>query len=83
ECRYCTPCPNHVQIPDIFSLYNDAFMYSTLNESLKMYDSLKKAGADASACVECGACEEVCPQHLPIPQHLKEVHRFFESQVNR
>lgn len=83
ECRYCTPCPNHIQIPDIFSLYNDAFMYSTLNESLKMYDSLKKAGADASACVECGACEEVCPQHLPIPQHLKEVHRFFESQVNR
>lgn len=81
ECRYCTPCPNGVQIPDIFSLYNDAFMYGTLDESLKTYASLKSAGTDASACVECGACEEVCPQHLSILQHLKEVRKFFESQA--
>jgi predicted aldo/keto reductase-like oxidoreductase len=79
ECRYCMPCPNSVHIPDILSLYNDAFMYGTLSDSLRMYDTLKKAGCDASACVECGACEEVCPQHLGIPQHLKEIHRFFTS----
>ncbi|MGE5585770.1 MAG: aldo/keto reductase [Bacillota bacterium] len=81
ECRYCMPCPNRVQIPDIFSLYNDAFMYGTVDESLRMYDSMKKASVDASACVECGACEEACPQHLPVPQHLKEVRRFFESHA--
>lgn len=82
ECHYCVPCPNRVRIPDIFSLYNDAVAYGTLNESLRTYNSMKKASADASACVECGACEEACPQHLPIPQLLKEVRRFFESQAN-
>jgi len=45
ECRYCIPCPNCVQIPDIFSVYNDAFVYGTLADSLRMYDSLKKSGA--------------------------------------
>jgi len=28
----------------------------------------------ADACIECGECEEKCPQHIPIIEQLKETH---------
>ncbi len=80
-CGYCIPCPNRVQIPDIFSLYNDVFMYDAEAESSRMYDWLKGDGTDASACAECGRCEEACPQRLPVPRYLKEVGEFFEARA--
>jgi predicted aldo/keto reductase-like oxidoreductase len=29
----------------------------------------------ADRCTECGECIEKCPQHIPIPERLKEAHR--------
>ena len=31
----------------------------------------------ASCCVECGECEEKCPQHLPIRELLRDVNEYF------
>ena len=33
----------------------------------------------ASECIQCGKCEKVCPQHLPIRELLKMVAKTFEK----
>jgi predicted aldo/keto reductase-like oxidoreductase len=37
-------------------------------------------GTDAAQCVECGRCEEACPQHLSIIEHLKKVDAFHRTK---
>lgn len=71
-CRYCMPCPNDVDIPRIFSIWNDLNLYGS---KLKENGRYKKVIADnhaADKCIECGACEGVCPQQLPIIEKLKQ-----------
>ena len=31
----------------------------------------------AAECLQCGACEAVCPQHIPIREELKKAAREF------
>ena len=37
-------------------------------------------GTRASDCLKCGACEEICPQHLKIRDLLVEVAAEFEKE---
>lgn len=81
KCRYCTPgCPMHIQIPDLFTAYNSAKMYG----ENRRYDTYYKDHSigdyqPAKACIVCGQCESVCPQHLEIISLLKEVSEVFDS----
>lgn len=81
KCRYCTPgCPMRIQIPDLFTAYNSAKMYG----ENRRYDTYYKDHSTgdyqpAKACIACGQCESVCPQHLEIISLLKEVSEVFDS----
>ena len=79
NCRYCMPCPQGVNIPECFNRYNMAFMFDDEKMAKDTYFVFVKDYERASLCVECGACEEVCPQNLPIRQQLKEVVSLFEK----
>ncbi|MFY9277963.1 MAG: aldo/keto reductase [Caldicoprobacterales bacterium] len=78
-CNYCVPCPSGVEIPRIFSLYNDYSIYGGSEEFKEWYKNLMDEGKDASNCVECGQCESECPQHISIIERLKEAHEVLTA----
>lgn len=80
-CSYCTEgCPMQIAIPKYFSLYNadkQEVKSKGWTPQGEYYDRLTSKFGKASDCVGCGQCEEACPQHLPIIQHLEEVAEYF------
>ena len=73
-CHYCTEgCPMSIPIPDIFAVYNKGMVSTVIDEWLKRdYTKTVEGKGKASDCIECGQCEGVCPQHLPIIELLKK-----------
>ncbi|MBQ7355652.1 MAG: aldo/keto reductase [Clostridia bacterium] len=71
-CRYCMPCPAGVDIPGVFGTWNEAFKYNTNISGNGRYRHMVGEGKGADQCVECGACMEMCPQQLNIPELLKQ-----------
>lgn len=74
-CRYCLPCPNGVAIPDVFEVYNDAFMYDHARMA-RLYYSWLEADEKADKCVQCGDCEPKCPQRIGIVGWLEKAQQF-------
>ena len=74
-CRYCMPCPNGVDIPGVFSVWNNYSLYRTDPKTDWVMGMIRKADAGADHCVGCGACEAACPQHLNIIDSLQEAWR--------
>ncbi len=84
-CNYCQPCPQGVDIPTCFSTYNNSYangFFVGFREYL-MCTLLRRDKTNAGRCVECGACERHCPQHIRIRQELKRVRRRFEGPIFR
>lgn len=78
DCGYCQPCPMGVRIPQLFRAWNTLSMYERTEEARRRYFGKDGTGV-ASACVECGACEEKCPQHIEIRRNLELVRATFEQ----
>ena len=73
-CRYCQPCPRGVKIPRIFQNYDETLLHGKSIDSYReFYGKLAADNADFSQCIDCGMCEDACPQHLPIRQYLREI----------
>ena len=80
-CKYCTPCPEGVNIPEIIALFNEYFMKDRSDEVQKKYQANITQDSKAKKCVRCGKCEELCPQKLPIRMILSRVVWIFESNA--
>jgi predicted aldo/keto reductase-like oxidoreductase len=73
-CGYCLPCPAAVEIPKMMDAFNAKILDGSdgaITDRLKWHWGL--APDAAAACIDCGACETVCTQHLPIRDRLKSI----------
>jgi len=84
NCRYCEEgCPQKIAIPDYFALYNSIKSTTSGNFSSQFvyYLNLTETHGRARECIECGECAKTCPQHLAIPELLKDVSKTFDGFV--
>jgi predicted aldo/keto reductase-like oxidoreductase len=77
-CQYCMPCLNNVNIPRNLQAYNDLYLSGDEQQARAMYAMFLMGGltgqrSDAAMCKDCQKCIERCPQHINIPEKLKEV----------
>ena len=82
-CRYCMPCPHHVDIPGTFAAYNHLYSDGKFAgwKEYFMCTALRRNSTSASMCIGCGHCEQHCPQGIPIREKLKEAGKALEGPV--
>lgn len=78
-CRYCMPCPNGVDIPAVFRNWNTYYKFRNFSMVERGWNHLSEDSKPAS-CIECGQCEEQCPQHLDIRNDLKKAAEQLNSK---
>ena len=77
-CEYCMPCPNGVEIPTIFQIYNEASVWDDFRTGRGRYRGPGGLSEDqrADQCTECGECSDACPQGIPVADWLKKAHEI-------
>ena len=72
-CHYCTDgCPVGIPIPEIFAVRNQADRFKARDGGKGDYRIAVQGKGKAGDCVQCGQCESVCPQQLPIISLLEK-----------
>ena len=78
NCRYCVKdCPQQIAIPEIMNLLN-LEVQTENTEFAKQQYSWQATPGRASDCIQCGACEAMCPQSIDIIEQLGKAAEHFE-----
>ena len=78
-CKYCVEgCPAEINIPAILDLLNEYARFGSLESAKRSYGFRTRGKGLASACVNCGQCLNVCPQHIESAVYMEKAAELFE-----
>lgn len=83
-CNYCMPCPKGINIPACFTAYNASYAhgwYQGVQQYVLSAGGMGNTPHWASECVSCGACTKHCPQHINVPEALKNVRHRLQPPI--
>ena len=80
-CGYCVKaCPRNIPVANYMQIYNEKPLFKRTDREMVekiaghyRWGLLVDRPANAGDCIECGACEEACTQHLNIIERLKHM----------
>ena len=80
-CNYCMPCPYGINIPAIFSHYNNMLTEDNVPAKrwLNGYDRAVPKLRQADHCIGCDHCIPHCPQRINIPQEMQKIDNLVEQ----
>lgn len=76
RCGYCKPCPEGIDIPNVFLYEGYVTRYNLPEYGRSKYEALS---IKPTACVRCRKCEVKCPYNLPIVDKLKHAVETFKN----
>jgi len=75
-CRGCMPCPQGIDVPRIFEIYNDAVMYGDVETARSIYRDEKHAIDD---CNNCRVCIDTCGRKIDILDWLEKARQLLTA----
>ncbi len=93
-CNYCMPCPYGLNIPVIFTYYNNCLAEELMpavsdpddrefrrarRRWLIGYDRAVPGMRQADHCIGCNDCIPHCPQRIDIPAEMQRIDSFVEQ----
>lgn len=91
-CQYCMPCPYGIDIPSIFTHYNNCLNEGNVSVNtmdpkfaearrvfLMGYDRKISKLRQADHCIGCNKCKHHCPQGIDIPAQLTRIDSIVEE----
>jgi len=78
SCNYCKDCPAKIRIAILIGLYNDHLVHKTTTNLAGSYSWMTGGHGKAKDCTACGACENACPQDLPIIETMAKLSKMFD-----
>ncbi|MDR3037156.1 MAG: aldo/keto reductase [Coriobacteriales bacterium] len=78
-CKYCLKqCPQNIEIDNVMQALNRGTLYGQ-SDGKSCYWFATLLSSKASTCIECGTCEEACPQSIKIIDELKRAVELYEE----
>ncbi len=72
KCNYCAEvCPSKIPISELFAVYNAYLGAKISRNSAK--EQLASHIEEITSCVNCGKCEQNCPQNIKIREELGKI----------